>query len=91
MLLEAELAALRGNATETMEKFLTSIAVSARQSLIHDQALARERVYLFLKKKGKVTEGMQYLNEARSLYQTWGCLAKVRHLDELLKARATKP
>jgi hypothetical protein len=67
------------------EKFLTSIAVSASPSLIHDQALACERVYLFLKKEGKVTEGMQYLNESQSLYQTWGCLAKVRHLDELLE------
>ena len=90
LLLEAEFAALRGNVTKAMEKFLTSIALSARQSLIHDQALACERTYLFLKKSGKETEGMHYLIEARSLYQTWGCFAKVRHLDELLKALRMK-
>ena len=86
LLLEAELAALSGKANKAMEKFLTSIALSARLSLINDQALACERTYLFLRREGKVTEGMHYLNEARSLYQTWGCLAKVRHIDDLIKA-----
>ena len=90
LLLEAELAALSGNATKAMEKFLTSIALSERQLLIQDQALACERTYLFLRKEGKVTEGMRYLNEARALYQTWGCVAKVRHLDECIKTTRTK-
>jgi tetratricopeptide (TPR) repeat protein len=82
-LLEAELAAAAGNATKAMEKFHTSIALSQRQMVLHEQALACERMFLFLRKVGKVTEAINYLNEAKSLYQTWGCVAKVRQLDDL--------
>ena len=85
-LLEAELVAVSGNAYDAMKKFITSIALSQRLLLVHDQALACERTFLFLRKEGRVTEGMYYIKEARSLYQSWGCGAKVRHLDDVLAA-----
>lgn len=86
-LLEAELAAAAGNATRATDKFHTSIALAQREMASHEQAIACERMFLFLKKEGKITEAIYYLNEAKSLYQTWGCVAKVRHIDDFLTAR----
>ena len=86
-LLEAELAAAAGNATRATEKFHTSIALSQRQMVFPEQALACERMFLFLKNEGKMTEAIYYLNEAKSLYQTWGSVAKVRHIDDFLTSR----
>jgi tetratricopeptide (TPR) repeat protein len=86
-LLEAELAVAAGNATRAMEKFHTSIALSQREMVLHEQALACERMSLFLRKEGNIAEAIYYLNEAKSLYQTWGGVAKVRQLDEFLTSR----
>jgi hypothetical protein len=86
-LLEAELAVAAGNAIRAMEKFHTSMARSQREMVFHEQALACERMSLFLRKEGKITEAICYLNEAKSLYQTWGCVAKVRQLDDFLTSR----
>jgi len=82
-LLEAELAAVKGNTRAALEKFGISIALSQRQSLLHDQALACERASFFLRKLGRATEATLYLNEARTLYQEWGCVAKIRQIDEI--------
>ena len=86
-LLEAELAAAAGNATRAMEKFHIAIAHSQRQLLLQDEALACERISIFLRKEGKLTEAIYYLNTAKRLYQTWGCVAKVRQLDAFLTSR----
>ena len=86
-LLEAELAVAAGNATRATEQFHTAIALSQRQMVSHEQALACERMFLFLRKEGKMTEAIYYINEAKSLYQMWGCVAKVRHIDDFLTSR----
>jgi len=82
-LVEAELAAVRQDWATAWEKFELSIAVAQRETLVNEQAFACERAALFMKSSGKMVEAARYFDEARVLYQKWGCYMKVRHLDQI--------
>lgn len=76
LMVEAELLALKGLREEATFKWLSSIKDSERQGLVHEQALAHERLAHSLKEWDQERLALGHFREARSLYQIWGCVIK---------------
>ena len=87
-LIEAELAASRGDRDLALAKYQESIDLARRDAFVHEQALACEMAGRALMQRNETVKGCEYLESARSLYGQWGATAKVEQLDtELQESR----
>jgi PAS domain S-box-containing protein len=80
-LVEAELAAHRGNQLEAMEHFELAIRFARENGYLNDLALAHERAGEFYRSAGKPDLAMYFLGNAVKNYKRWGAGNKVRQLQ----------
>jgi hypothetical protein len=82
LLVEAELARLRGRVVQAEQAYEQAIALAGRHGALPDEALANELAGEFELTRGRTTAGRTYLAEARDAYRQWGAWARVEHLEQ---------
>ncbi|MAQ13420.1 MAG: hypothetical protein CMN30_01275 [Sandaracinus sp.] len=83
-LLSAELARVEGRDGDALQAYDAAISHARDHGFMHEEALANELAARFYLGKGSEPAARGYLAEARQVYEAWGSLAKVEHLDEEL-------
>jgi predicted ATPase/class 3 adenylate cyclase len=81
LLMEAEIARVRGGHAEATEQYDRAIASAGEQGYNHIKAFAQELAGRHFIATNRRNVGVSYLAEARTGYQTWGATAKVRQLE----------
>jgi class 3 adenylate cyclase len=81
VLVNAELARLRGRELEAERAYQEAIQLASRHGALPDEALAHELAGEFELARGRATSGRAHLFEARDAYSHWGSLAWVDHLE----------
>jgi len=91
-LLEAEWHRSQGNYAQAEQLYQNAIAAARDSGFLHEEAIANELAARFWTIRHNADRSRQHLLEARRLYQKWGAVAKVRHLDQQygLKASAAQ-
>jgi predicted ATPase len=85
LLLKAEKAVFLGYREKAIEKFKQAIMFAQKHGFLHEEALANERLGLFLVEIEKNELGCKRLAHAMELYQKWGAQAKYLHVREQLE------
>jgi PAS domain S-box-containing protein len=78
----AEFARLQGRDLDAMRLYEQAIQSAREHGFVQNEALAHEVAARFYLARGLETIGLVYLSNARSCYQRWGALGKVKQLDE---------
>lgn len=91
-LLEAEWQRHQGNYAQAEQLYQNAIAAARDSGILHEEAIANELAARFWTIRHNADRSRQHLLEARHLFQKWGAVAKVRHLDQQygLKASAAQ-
>lgn len=84
-LLEAELAASRGDNDLALSKYQESVELAQRNEFTHEQALALEKAGRALLNWGDNIRGREFLESSRTLYNKWGASAKVKQVEDQLR------
>jgi len=82
LLVEAEIARIKGNDLEAMDLYDKSIASAHAEGFIQNEAIAGELAARFWLGKGKKEFAGFYLEKAHYCYSHWGARAKTRDLEE---------
>ena len=82
LLLEAELAALRGDRQKAISSYRSSILHSRETNFMLEEALANERLANLYLDSGEDDTALSFLMAARDAYRKWGADAKVAHFEE---------
>jgi PAS domain S-box-containing protein len=80
-LLSAETARLEGRPFEAMQLYEQAIHLAREHGFVQNEALAHELAARFYLARGFEMIGLAYLRSARSCYDRWGALGKVKQLD----------
>ena len=86
-LIEAEKAVLKDDRAVAKAKFRMSIDHANQQEFVHEEALAYERYAIAMLEWGEVSQALEYFERARSLYDKWGSMAKVKRLEEFVREK----
>jgi predicted ATPase/signal transduction histidine kinase len=81
-LVEAERMALLGRKSEAMEYYDLAIKGARENEYIQEEALANELAGQFYLQCYRTKVAQAYFTDACSCYQSWGAIAKVKHLQE---------
>ncbi|WP_311198771.1 AAA family ATPase [Paenibacillus hexagrammi] len=84
LLLEAEAARALGKRTQAEELYDRAIREAREHEDLHAAALGAEFAFRYYKARGKNQTAQFYLHIALDHYRSWGLLAKVSQLEELL-------
>lgn len=84
-LLEAELAALSGNAADALTLYASAISTSREGKFMMQTAMANERTARFLLEQGDHERSRTFFREALVGYGDWGASAKVDHLENEIR------
>lgn len=76
-LLEAEIAAVKGNKISALSKYTTAVALLREAGMVMQCALANERAGIYSLSIGDNENGYPFLKEAFKLYREWGCALKL--------------
>jgi predicted ATPase/signal transduction histidine kinase len=76
LLIDAEIARLRGDYFRALTCYEQSADAAAAAGFVHEQALAHELSGLLCDANGLHSSGMQHIRMARALYQRWGATHK---------------
>ncbi len=82
-LVSAEIAGVEGRIFDAMHLYEEAIQSARENGFVQNEALASELAARFYAKRGFETICHTYLRNARSCYDRWGALGKVKQLDEL--------
>lgn len=82
-LVAAELARLRGRATEAMRLYEEAVQLANENGFVQIEAIAAELAAKFYRALGAETAARGYLRHARTCYEQWGAVAKTRQIDAL--------
>jgi predicted ATPase/signal transduction histidine kinase len=80
-LVSAEIARLEGRDIDAMRLYEQAIRSAREHGFVQNEALAHETAARFFLARGLETIGLTYLHHARSGYDRWGALGKVKQLD----------
>jgi PAS domain S-box-containing protein len=80
-LVSAEIARLEGHAIDAMHLYEQAIQSARENGFVQNEALASEVAARFYATRGLETIAHTYLRNARSCYDRWGALGKVKQLD----------
>ncbi len=80
-LIDAEIARAGGDVAEAMRCYDVAIEQALRGDVLHDAGLACERAATLLLEHASRRAAAAYLLEARSCWQRWGALGKLRQLE----------
>lgn len=79
-LLEAQVAALKGNMNRALSRYVCAILLHKEFGALQLAALRNERLGKFLLEQGQYYEAKPCLDEALQYYEEYGTVAKVDHL-----------
>ena len=79
----AEIARIEGRAFDAMQFYEQAIQLAHENGFVQNEALAYEVAARFYAAHGSKTSAHAYLCNARSCYERWGAVGKVKQLDEL--------
>jgi hypothetical protein len=85
-LIRAERDALQGFNEEATRNYFLAAEKAAEHGYIHEEALAMERVGLFLMESDKVAKGIECLHKARDLYDEWGSVVKSSMISDFISS-----
>ncbi len=83
LLVLAEIARIEGRAFDAMQFYEQAIQSAHENGFVQNEALAYEVAARFYAARGSETSAHAYRCNARSCYERWGALGKVKQLDEL--------
>lgn len=83
---QAELCHRTGKYNEATFYYNSAYATAQQDGTVFPAAFCRERLSALKKATGKLKEARQDLIDARTAYEGWGCVMKVRQLDAALEA-----
>src|SRR6185295_120828 len=81
LLVEAELARVRGQSERAPDLYRRAIETAREHGIVHEEAIALERLAGFWNGRGEADVARVYLARARHRYGQWGAAAKVRDLE----------
>jgi PAS domain S-box-containing protein len=81
-LVEAELARVHGNSSQARELYDEASRLAHEHQFLQDEALANELAGRFYLERGMEDLARHYIRLAHRVYQSWGAVVKVRHLEE---------
>jgi hypothetical protein len=81
-LVSAELARIEARDVDAMSLYEEAIRSARENGFVQNEGIANELAARFYFKRGFDKIGQVYLRDARSCYQRWGALGKVRQLDQ---------
>ncbi|CAB9510465.1 multi-sensor signal transduction multi-kinase [Seminavis robusta] len=84
ILIDAELDYTEGRYFSALLKYDRSIAYAEREGFVSDQAIAFEKAGRMLLQTGQNVKAMEYLEQARLLYLSWGAQVKVNDIERLI-------
>lgn len=90
LLVDAELARLRGQGLLALKYYEQSASAAAAGGFVHEQALAHEFAGLLCEANGLQFSGQQHFRSAHDCYRRWGAMGKVRHLEALYPVLASE-
>jgi signal transduction histidine kinase len=90
LLIQAEIARLRGQDRRAMDLYLQSIRSAQEFGFLQNQALAEERAGRFCLTRGWNLPGQDFLRQALDHYTAWGSDGKVSHLQREFPFLQTK-
>jgi len=80
-ILDAELAILNNARREKVQGlYHKAITMSARAGIVHDLAVATERLAIYLNSQGELVEAGRRYEQASQYYQEWGFTWKSKHI-----------
>lgn len=82
LLIDAEIARLRGNTAQALLLYQGAIAAAQSAGYVQNEAIASERAAQFLLQTHNEAAAVGYLLQARAAYKRWGATAKVQFLDQ---------
>src|SRR5882724_10642586 len=82
-LVSAEIARVEGRVLDAMHFYEQAIQSARENGFVQNEALASEVAARFFATRGLEIIAHTYLSNARSCYDRWGALGKVKQLDEL--------
>jgi hypothetical protein len=85
-LLDAEWAVLKKKKGDLRLKFEQAIVIAGRRGLTHLQALANERLAMYMEEVGDKVESFYRYEQAIKLYDEWGATAKIEQLQPKIDA-----
>jgi hypothetical protein len=85
-LLDAEWAVLKKQKGDLRVKFEQAIVMAGRRGLTHLQALANERLAIYMEEIGDDVESFYRYEQAVKLYAEWGAKAKTEQLQPKIDA-----
>jgi hypothetical protein len=80
-MIEAELAGVTGNHLSVLSKYTSSILLSREGGFLMEEALANERAGKYYLERGDNGSALTFLRESYKLYERWGGIEKMRHLQ----------
>lgn len=81
LLLEAELAAVRGDRQKANSHYRSSILHSREEGFFLEEALANEQLGRFYLESDDRESAVPFLKAAKEVYEKWGAAAKVKHFE----------
>jgi tetratricopeptide (TPR) repeat protein len=81
-MIEAELAAVTGNHLSVLSKYSSAILLSREGGFLMEEALANERAGKYYLERGEDESALTFLRESFKLYEKWGGIEKMRHLQK---------
>jgi PAS domain S-box-containing protein len=90
-LVAAELARVRGQGLEALQRYEAAIRAAREAGLVQNEALAYELAARFSRGAGFTAAGALYLGEALRCYRRWGAAGKVAALERLSARREAAP
>eukprot|EP00550_Attheya_septentrionalis_P002478 CAMPEP_0198284428 /NCGR_PEP_ID=MMETSP1449-20131203/3902_1 /TAXON_ID=420275 /ORGANISM="Attheya septentrionalis, Strain CCMP2084" /LENGTH=1270 /DNA_ID=CAMNT_0043981491 /DNA_START=164 /DNA_END=3976 /DNA_ORIENTATION=+ len=84
-LLKAEAAILKRCYSKAEKYYYEALVYSRKHGFLNDEALAHERLGLFLSEKKNDKAAFDQLTSAKELYEQWGAYAKVKHIRRKLR------
>ena len=83
LLLEAEILALDGTATDVIRAYDSAIASAVNHRFVQDEAISYERAALYCIGSGKISLASHYCSCAHQIYHEWGAIAKADHFQNI--------
>lgn len=81
-LMDAEMAAVRGDLGAALDAYDRAIGAARENGFIHEEGIANECAARFFLDQGRVKIARAYAADARRAYVRWGATEKVRRFDE---------
>ena len=80
-LLDAEWAAYNKKHDEAVHTYNVAVLMSERRGLVHDAALANQRISDRYRRVGNHAKAREHMDQAKAMYTEWGALAVSKQLE----------